>query len=88
MSGSDFLLITAPDWTEVQNATVLVRTMMDEQHMANLIASDDWGPVTQWGEDVGLLQPGQQIIDARLFDLGAGPGGEPNFRFWIVKQSS
>lgn len=85
MDHDNFLLVTPEGWTEVQNASALVRQGgMDENQLATLIAGHDWPPVTQWAEDVNLIQSGQVITDARIFDLGTQVPGEINIRLFVI----
>jgi hypothetical protein len=87
MSVSAFLLVAGPEWVEVPNASVLVRSGgMEETALATLIQSQDWAPITSWAEEVGLLLPPTHVVNAQMFDVGAESPGEINVRLWLITQ--
>lgn len=81
----DFLILSAPPWQEVENASVLVNMYgMDSQTFAENASLNDFNTITQWAEEAGLLVSPQQVTSARLVDVGAESPGEVNVRIWII----
>lgn len=84
---SDFVLIVALEWQEIPNASVLVREGgMEENYMRSLIDSNDFPPIRQWAENVGLLPENttRVVTAARMFDIGSPVPGEINIRLWLI----
>lgn len=82
---SDFILVAGSEWQEVASASSLVGQFgMTADYMQELINSNDYLPVNQWAEDVGLLPAGQQVIQGKMFDLGSTTPGEVNVRLFLI----
>lgn len=82
---SEFLLIVGPEWVEIPNASVITNQGgMDSHTIMGLIAGNEFPPITQWAEEVGLLTPPTTVVAGRAFDLGSDVPGEIHIRLWLV----
>lgn len=83
----DFLLVSAPPWVELENASTLVgQAGMDAGQFAAYTAQDDYVAISQWAEDLGICAVGQTIVSAKIFDVGSDDSlGTVNVRIFLIK---
>lgn len=80
MAAGDFVLVAGEEWTEVQNASVLVNQGgMDNLTLAAAIANQEWNSVREWAEAVGVITETETVENARMVDAGT------DIHVWIVK---
>lgn len=79
MAQDDFLLVVPNEWIELENAAACITMHMQMTQLQELIANQEWIPVSQLLEDCNVIQPNTLISDARIVKAGAG---EDSWKVW------
>lgn len=69
MSGSEFLLITTPDWIEAIGANDMVFAY-GEESFAACITRQEWGSLDEVFRASGYIPDGYGLTDARMLSIG------------------
>lgn len=69
MPGSDFLLITTPEWIEATNPNDMVFAY-GEESFAACITREEWSSLDEVFRIGGYLPDGHGLTDARMLSIG------------------
>ena len=79
---SEFLLIAGTEWTELQDAPAKFASVGSTMaEIQDAVENHLWNVVSNYMEELGLVQPNQIIQSAKLINTFEG---ESNYRFWYI----